>query len=172
MDSYQQYGGTPPHVAGSETSRAAAEAIEASTTELQQIVFKLLQAAATTSDIGMTDDELAVASGLIGNTQRPRRIELVELGLVCASGLKRKTRTGSGAGVWRVCLGLECSCKKVPSDPQPEVPATPSRAEVTALLALFREVRAERKSAGRTFPPEAAVVCRWLGFEYGIPPEP
>jgi hypothetical protein len=50
---------------------------------------------------GATDEEMQLASRMNPSTQRPRRIELVDLGLAVDSGLVRKTKTGRKAVVWR-----------------------------------------------------------------------
>lgn len=47
-----------------------------------------------------TDEELQAWLGMAANTQRPRRVELVELGYVAATGARRRTATGSDSIVW------------------------------------------------------------------------
>jgi predicted transcriptional regulator len=49
---------------------------------------------------GMTDDEIQRALKLDGNTERPRRCELVKAGLLTDSGRARLTRSGRRATVW------------------------------------------------------------------------
>ena len=49
---------------------------------------------------GGTDEELQRELGMDASTERPRRIELVEAGLVRDSGRVRKTRSGRNATVW------------------------------------------------------------------------
>jgi len=49
---------------------------------------------------GATDEEMQVALDLNPSTQRPRRRELVQAGLVEPSVRKRKTSSGRGAIVW------------------------------------------------------------------------
>ncbi len=51
---------------------------------------------------GATDFEIQKASGLNPSTQRPRRIELVECGLVRDSGKTRPTPSGRKAVVWEI----------------------------------------------------------------------
>jgi len=48
----------------------------------------------------MTDEEIARHTGLSINTARPRRVDLVEGGLVHDTGERRKTDTGHDAIVW------------------------------------------------------------------------
>ena len=50
---------------------------------------------------GFTDEELQDMIGMAANTQRPRRVELVEMEWVEDSGEIRKTRSGLDAIVWR-----------------------------------------------------------------------
>lgn len=86
----------------SETSVAAAATTARSTTRHRDhlLVLGLLREAGAR---GMTDDEIQAASGLPGDTERPRRIELVEDELVEAlEGVKRRTRSGKLAQVWVV----------------------------------------------------------------------
>lgn len=47
-----------------------------------------------------TDEELFRLTGLAPNTCRPRRIELVELGLVRDSGKRKATKSGRAAIAW------------------------------------------------------------------------
>lgn len=49
---------------------------------------------------GMTDEQIARVTGLGHNSVRPRRIELVELGLVRPTVAVRTTRAGAAATVW------------------------------------------------------------------------
>jgi hypothetical protein len=53
---------------------------------------------------GATDEELQVALGLDGSTERPRRGELAKGGLVVESGATRLTRSGKHAIVWQIRL--------------------------------------------------------------------
>lgn len=49
---------------------------------------------------GATDDEMQDTLPMNANTQRPRRGELAQDGLIVRSGEKRPTRTGRRADVW------------------------------------------------------------------------
>lgn len=49
---------------------------------------------------GATDQEIQAALQMDPNTQRPRRIELVEARKVLDSGKQRKTLSGRAATVW------------------------------------------------------------------------
>ena len=49
---------------------------------------------------GATDEQMQRSLGMNGNAQRPRRVELVEAGLVVDSERTRKTTFGRLAIVW------------------------------------------------------------------------
>lgn len=49
---------------------------------------------------GATDEEMQIVLGLNPSAQRPRRVELVDAGLVRDSGRTRKTTSGRNAIVW------------------------------------------------------------------------
>ena len=82
-----------------ETSLLAAEAIAPSAGALRQQVFDFLQARLREGD-GATDEEMQITLNMTGNTQRPRRRELVQMLLVEASTVRRLTRAGNLAVVW------------------------------------------------------------------------
>ena len=92
---YSLYDGTPPHVKGSDTSRAAAESIRKTVGKGHRLVIHKLQ-----SFGGLTDEELQHITGLGPSTERPRRIELVQMGMVVDSGVRRHTKSGRTATVW------------------------------------------------------------------------
>lgn len=56
---------------------------------------------------GATDDEVQVGLGMNPNTQRPRRVELVEGGFIRDSGQRRKTQGGADAIVWKATGEVE-----------------------------------------------------------------
>jgi len=74
----------------SDTSKAAAAALEGSQT-LRALVYKAITSSGAR---GMTDPEAQAHLGLSGSTQRPRRVRLVELGLVRDSGNRRESQAG------------------------------------------------------------------------------
>lgn len=89
---------TPPH-SNETTSLDAAFSIEASAETLRSAVLVFI---AWRASEGATDEEIQRAYGMSGNTERPRRRELVKAGLVEDSGARRRTATGREAIVWRV----------------------------------------------------------------------
>lgn len=85
-----------PYIRGSETSKAAALAIEHDLNRLESIVLALIRE----REEGVTDEQMQGLLGMNPNTQRPRRIALVARGLVRDSGEKRRTWAGRWATVW------------------------------------------------------------------------
>ena len=88
---------TAPHVPGSPTSKAAADAIQPELNALQRkVLFFLMER----GNVGATDEEMQRYIPMSASTQRPRRVELVGLGLVRDSGKTRETVSGRQAVVW------------------------------------------------------------------------
>lgn len=87
-----------PHQSGSETSKAAAEEIKPILPRLNQAVLAVF---ARTPN-GMTGEEGQEAMYMNPSTYRPRRIELVDRGLVVDSGERRQTLRGRSAVVWKI----------------------------------------------------------------------
>lgn len=87
--------GSPPAQAHSPTSIEAAERIAPDALTLRDLVL-----AEIIRRGGATDEEIAGELALNPSTSRPRRIELVEAGLVRDSGQTRKTASGRAAVVW------------------------------------------------------------------------
>lgn len=79
-----------------ETSVAAAEAMTRPAAKLRQALLEFIRK----SFIGSTDEEAQLCLGMNPSTQRPRRVELVTMGLVRDSGRTRPTRSGRKAIVW------------------------------------------------------------------------
>lgn len=90
-----------PAVAGSETSREAADSWTMEDTNALRA--RVYAAIAARGAFGATDEELQVALGMNPSTQRPRRVELEDRGRVRDSGARRLTRSGRRAVVWVVC---------------------------------------------------------------------
>lgn len=88
----------PPAQRHSITSLEAAKLIKRQTNNLRAVVLKrILQC----GQQGATDEELQMALNMNASTQRPRRIELVQAGLVIKSTFKRPTASGRLAAVWQ-----------------------------------------------------------------------
>lgn len=81
---------------GTPTSKEAAEKC----TTGSSVRAKILRLLKAVGDYGATDEEIQVALDIPGDTQRPRRYELVKRGYVRDSGVKRKTSSGRRAVVW------------------------------------------------------------------------
>ncbi|MEJ5151220.1 hypothetical protein [Comamonas sp. MYb396] len=86
-----------PYQIHSDTSRSAAEAIADGAHTFKAKVLDAIQKAGVH---GMTDEECAHKLMIGPNTQRPRRVKLVEEKLVVDSGQRRKTLGGRNAIVW------------------------------------------------------------------------
>lgn len=79
------------------TSRAAARGIAPSASTLRDQVYGYLRACGLD---GATDEQIQRATGLSGDTERPRRIELLKAGRIMDSGRVRATASGQTAVVW------------------------------------------------------------------------
>jgi hypothetical protein len=88
-----------PSVRGSATSQAAAASLTPATLNAmqRQLLAFLVDSGAT----GATDEEMQRGLGMNPSTQRPRRGELADAGLIVKAGV-RKTASGRNADVWRV----------------------------------------------------------------------
>lgn len=86
-----------PYQHHSATSKAAAESIEPRAGTQKSLVLHYLR---RMKDCGATDEEMQRILPMSANSQRPRRQELVKLGLVVDSGMTRKTDSGLDAVVW------------------------------------------------------------------------
>lgn len=80
----------------SPTSEGAAAAIESSAASMRGQVLRAIQA----STDGLTDEQIQVGLGMNPSTERPRRIELVAVGLAVDSGRTRATKSGRQAVIW------------------------------------------------------------------------
>ncbi len=86
-----------PFQAHSPTSRRAAVEGESAAETQRKRVLMFLQ---DIGESGATDEEMQLGLGMVGNTQRPRRVELFRADLICDSGRTRPTRSGRLAVVW------------------------------------------------------------------------
>lgn len=96
FDTFDESSIEPPAIAASETSVEAAKQIEPAAISLRAQLLNWLKE----RNDGATDEEMQIGVPMDPSTQRPRRGELVRLGLVRDSGTKRKTRSGRLATVW------------------------------------------------------------------------
>lgn len=90
----------PPAQRHSATSVAAASAAKEFAPLLRNKLLALLQRVGA---YGLTDEEMQRELAMDANTQRPRRRELEQAGMVRDSGKTRETRSGRRATVWVVC---------------------------------------------------------------------
>lgn len=91
-------GGVPPHVAGSETSQAAALSQLGKASSKRRRVYEVIR----DEPGGATDDLVEARTGWRHQTVSARRRELVLKGLVKDSGRKATTSSGRKATVWVV----------------------------------------------------------------------
>lgn len=93
---------TPAPAQGhSATSQEAARRIEPVAGTLRAQVLEVHRVA---QEHGLTDGEGIEVTGLDPSTYRPRRVELVDAGLVFDSGTTRPTKAGRDAVVWRATV--------------------------------------------------------------------
>jgi hypothetical protein len=88
-----------PSVRGSRTSSEAAESLGPATMNAMQ--RRLVEFLRTCGAFGATDEEMQLALGMNPSTQRPRRGELADAGLIVRDGT-RKTKSRRNADVWRL----------------------------------------------------------------------
>jgi len=81
----------------SPTSRAAAVEAVPLTGSKRAAVYECIQRLG-----GATDEQIQIVLGMNPSTQRPRRVELVDQGLIKDSGRMEPTRSGRKAVVWVV----------------------------------------------------------------------
>ncbi len=93
---YPLYGGEPPSVRHSETSRAAAAGIKKKIGPLHTKIIAFLIA----RQQGATDEEMQDDIPMRPNTQRPRRVELTQMGRVMDSGRRKPTDSKRDAVIW------------------------------------------------------------------------
>lgn len=84
---------------GSQTSKDAAADIREHAHKQRARVLAFI---ASRGAQGATDQEIEHALGMVGNSVRPRRGELLENGCIEDSGETRKTVAGRKATVWRL----------------------------------------------------------------------
>ena len=89
-----------PYQKHSRTSRDAAEQITPNTGTLRAKVYEIIKEW-TPRTGGLTDSEIQNMLHMDPSTQRPRRVELVNHGLVVDSGEKRMLKSRRMAVVWR-----------------------------------------------------------------------
>lgn len=80
-----------------ETAKRARDEIRPHVTGLRR---RVLDCICAFGPGGATDDQIQDHTGILLQTEIPRRRELVELGLVKNSGQRRKTRSGRNAILW------------------------------------------------------------------------
>ena len=93
---YPLYDGEPPSQKHSDTSRAAASQIKHKIGPLHHQIMDYLER----NPQGATDERMQSDIPMAANTQRPRRVELTQLGRVIDAGRRDVTRARRAAVVW------------------------------------------------------------------------
>ncbi|MCH8824813.1 MAG: hypothetical protein IH984_15045 [Planctomycetes bacterium] len=86
-----------PAVRSSSTSCEAARQMKSKAPHLKRRILKFL---IEQREAGTTDEEIQLALSITGNSERPRRVSLVNLGLKHSSRHTRSTQSGARATVW------------------------------------------------------------------------
>jgi hypothetical protein len=87
----------PPHVRGSDTSRAAAVAIAPRVLSQREQLLAFIRGRGA---VGATDEECQQCGLFPANTQRPRRVELLRAGKIRRATFTRTTNAGRAAVVY------------------------------------------------------------------------
>lgn len=137
---------------GSDTSKLAATRIAEQVNDLQRLVLNALRMAGSE---GLTDEEIGLRCRLNGNTVRPRRNELRDLGLVFKTKLRRKLRsTGNSATVWVHFMYRDVALIDEP-DPREQAPELPENvaAYVKKLRSIANALEIEAETIELTYEP-------------------
>lgn len=86
-----------PFQPGSPESLAAAESKTFDAKTERDRVLNLLR----TTHLSLSDEQIQLTLNMPANTERPRRVELVRMGLVEKTSLRARTASGRWAGTWR-----------------------------------------------------------------------
>jgi hypothetical protein len=141
----------PPAQRHSATSRAAADEIAAAAHTLRARVFALLKRGA------LTDEEMQFMLEMNPSTQRPRRIELTQAGLVRDSGTTRPTLSNRDAVVWEIVdLENEDSMNTLDLPPLDTILDLPSLDQPPSGGGVGADESKTPKTNGKTKPKPAA----------------
>jgi len=85
-----------------ETSKLAAQAAGSLVINHQRLIIDALSEEPAKDNMGLTSDEIAIATGLTLVQTARRTSDLESSGIIYKTGLTRKTRAGRIATVWRL----------------------------------------------------------------------
>ena len=85
-----------------ETSKLAAKAAGSLVINHQRLIIDAVSEESAKDNMGLTADEIAIATGLTLVQTARRTSDLESSGIIYKTGLTRKTRTGRIATVWRL----------------------------------------------------------------------
>lgn len=125
---------------------------------MEQQVIALVESRGTS---GLTCFEVENLLAMKHQTASARIREAVLHGMLVDAGFTRPSPKGDESTVY-------VRTQRAEPLKTPKKNMRPTKDQVEALLKLFREVRKERG----VLPEGCAPVCRWLGAEFDIPPEP
>ena len=129
---YDQYGGTPPHVKGSDTSRAAANSVAMDARHLRAVVFNHILGSGT---VGMTCDQVEETMNGRHQTISARIRELRNEGRIVDSGRRRPTRSGRSAIVYLATCNA--SAEIVNAEPKPRMQKPLQKVTLGEVAAAF-----------------------------------
>jgi hypothetical protein len=141
-----------PYQAHSPTSREAAEKAESRAKIDRRTVFEAIQ-----RSLGLTDEEICDLTGVSPNSERPRRGELVNAGLVRDSGSTRLTKAGRNASVWVSLPGM--SYEEALFSSAKAKPQTTLTGEAKAVDEIKRAIPESKRS------PELTSLLERLDYE-------
>jgi len=115
------------------TRRDAQKKIEAVVLPLREEVFAFIESG---GESGATDEEIQDGLEMGANTQRPRRVELVEAGRVVDSGATRLTASKRDAVVWLSVAAADALVKAAKPSVKAKKPRAPNLAVYGELVLL------------------------------------
>lgn len=145
---------TIPFVTGSDTSEAAAHSKIGSAGSDQARVYQFVR---DRGPMGATDAEVETALVMLHQNASARRNALVRQGVLCDSGLRRKTPSGRLATVWVVGAGTPIEGASIARTTRP------SDAQIrSALGELAAVVALAQTTGGPTASEDLGRVQAWL----------
>jgi hypothetical protein len=100
-EKYDMYGGLPPHMAGSDTSLAAALSVIQGAENIRRRVYRYIR---DTGETGATCDEVEIALEGRHTTISARIRELSIMHAIVDTGDRRPTSSGRSARIYRACV--------------------------------------------------------------------
>ena len=155
-----QYGGFPPHVKQSDTSKEAALSVVDTAMSVRHQVLRLIAKCGTR---GLTTDEIERILARSHQTVSARVKELRNDGLVVDSGSRRRTRFGRRAAVWvtRENAPPDLVDREAGRRSRPRV-KKPSVVDIENTLSLMRLFVSGQCEENERLSTSLSRVMRWL----------